>query len=87
MLSFALLSLIGITGVLGNNDGCDALKPLSISANGINATFLPFGARLTSLFVNDKDEVPRDIVVGYDDPEFYVRQAETKNAFVGGIVG
>lgn len=34
----------------------------SISADGINATFMPYGARLTNLFVNDKEGVPRDVV-------------------------
>jgi aldose 1-epimerase len=34
----------------------------SISTDGINATFMPYGARLTNLFVNDKVGVPRDVV-------------------------
>lgn len=37
----------------------DSLNPLTIYAYGINATFIGYGARLTSLFVHDKNNDPR----------------------------
>ena len=40
------------------------LEPITISAPGINATFIAYGARLTSLFVNDKNGDPQDIALG-----------------------
>jgi aldose 1-epimerase len=84
LLPASVLPILGLSHNVGN---LDPLVPITIAAEGINATFLPFGARLTSLFVDDKDGVPRDVVVGYDDPSFYVEQARTKNAYVGAIVG
>ena len=33
----------------------DPFQKYTISANGINATFIPYGARITSLFVQDKN--------------------------------
>lgn len=82
-----------LTLVVGNNDGpsykvdVDAIKPLTISAEGINATFIGHGARLTSLYVNDKDGNPREVVVGYDDPAQYVRDTATTRSFFGCVAG
>ncbi|WWD21816.1 hypothetical protein CI109_106304 [Kwoniella shandongensis] len=63
----------------------DALKPLTITTDGINATFIGYGARLTHLYVDDKKGDPRDVVVGYDDPVLYTN--ESANHFFGAIVG
>jgi hypothetical protein len=43
------------------------LKKYDISATGINASFIGYGARLTNLYVNDKNGMPQDVVLGYDD--------------------
>ncbi len=63
----------------------DALKPLTIATEGINATFIGYGARLTHLNVHDKNGQARDIVVGYDDPVDYTTEASRN--FFGAIVG
>ena len=55
----------------------------TISAPGINATFIPYGARITNLFVNDKNGHPQDVVVGYDDPTKYVND----RAYTGPVIG
>jgi hypothetical protein len=65
----------------------DPLQPLTISAPGINATFIGYGATLTHLFVNDRDGQPRDVAVGYDTPAEYVRDTETKHTYFGAVVG
>ncbi|ORY26252.1 aldose 1-epimerase [Naematelia encephala] len=83
--SLPFLSAVLPASFLGNND--DAIKPLTISAQGINATFIGHGARLTHLFVNDRDEKPRDVVVGYDDPAQYLIDTATSRTFYGSIVG
>lgn len=85
LLPAAVLPFIGLAAA--NNGGGDRLAPLTISAQGINATFIGYGARITSLFVDDKDGVARDLIVGYDDHSMYVKQAESSNAYVGSIVG
>ncbi|GFZ51435.1 hypothetical protein JCM24511_09197 [Saitozyma sp. JCM 24511] len=67
--------------------GDDPLTPHSIYAYGINATFIGYGARLTSLYVHDRDNTPRDVVVGYDDPAQYVKDTATNHTYFGAIVG
>ena len=74
---------------LGNNGGStgssDGIKEYNLYADGINATFIGFGARLTHMFVNDRQGTPRDIIVGYDNPAEYL--AETKPSYFGPVVG
>ena len=55
------------------------LTPYTIYAYGINATFIGYGARLTSLYVHDKNNDPREVVVGYDEPEQYVHDTLSGN--------
>ncbi|KAF2834663.1 aldose 1-epimeras-like protein [Patellaria atrata CBS 101060] len=43
----------------------------TLTADGIKAQFIPYGASLTNLFVKDKNGVDRDIVLGYDNTSFY----------------
>jgi aldose 1-epimerase len=78
---------VGYTGLPGagldaSNDG---IKEYTLYADGINATFIGHGARMTHLYVNDRQGTPRDIVVGYDTPEQYL--AETKPSYLGPVVG
>jgi aldose 1-epimerase len=67
--------------------GDDPLTPHTIYAYGINATFIGYGARLTSLYVHDRNNTPRDVVVGYDDPAQYVKDTATNHTYFGAIVG
>lgn len=80
-------SAVGYTGLPGagldaTNDG---IKEYTLSADGIKATFIGHGARMTHLYVNDRQGTPRDVVVGYDTPEQYL--AETKPSYLGPVVG
>ena len=59
----------------------------TISAPGINATFIPYGARLTNLFVNDKNGIPQDVVLGYDEGKQYLTDDGTVHTYNGPIVG
>ncbi|KAK4120619.1 galactose mutarotase-like protein [Parathielavia appendiculata] len=43
----------------------------TISAPGIKAQFIPYGATLTNLFVKDKNGNDIDVVLGYDDVSYY----------------
>lgn len=63
------------------------LQKYTIAAPGINATFIPYGARLTNLFVNDKNGNPQDVVLGYDDPAQYINDTNTVHTYYGPIVG
>lgn len=59
----------------------------TISAPGINASFIPYGARLTNLYVNDKNGNPQDVVLGYDDGTQYLNDTETVHTYFGPVVG
>ncbi|KAL8848378.1 MAG: hypothetical protein Q9221_006577 [Calogaya cf. arnoldii] len=65
----------------------DPLQKYAISAAGINATFTPYGARLTNLYVNDKDGVPQDVVLGYDDTTDFVCNDQSVHTYFGPVVG
>lgn len=65
----------------------DPFQKYSLSANGINASFIPYGARLTNLFVNDKNGNPQDVAVGYDSGDRYLQDTETNHTYFGAVVG
>ena len=59
----------------------------TLSAKGINATFIPYGARLTNLFVKDKHGKYQDVVLGYDNATQHLVDTETRHTYFGPIVG
>ena len=90
LVSYAALTATTIFPSLAsawNENAGDPFQTYTIYAYGINATFIGYGARLTSLFIHDKNNDPRDVVVGYDDPHQYLIDTETNRTFFGAIVG
>ncbi|KAF4769642.1 hypothetical protein HAV15_011646 [Penicillium sp. str.  len=65
----------------------DHFKSYTIKAENITAKLIPYGARLTSLLVPDRDGNVQDVVVGYDDPKEYLHDSETNRTFFGAVVG
>ncbi|KAG8528276.1 uncharacterized protein KY384_007193 [Bacidia gigantensis] len=63
------------------------LQKYTITAPGINASFIPYGARLTNLLVNDHNGNSQDIALGYDDPDQYIRDTETNHTYFRPVVG
>lgn len=61
----------------------DPFEKYNIYANNINASFIPYGARLTNLYVPDRNGTPRDIVVGYDETSNYT----SSRTYFGAVVG
>lgn len=59
----------------------------NISAPGISASFIPYGARLTNQFVNNKNGNPQDVVLGYDTGEQYLNDSGTVHTYFGAVVG
>ncbi|KAL8940263.1 MAG: hypothetical protein Q9211_002361 [Gyalolechia sp. 1 TL-2023] len=86
MFSFTLL-VAGFVGILAWAQSSDPLQKYTISASGINATFISYGARLTNLYVNDRNGNPQDVVLGFDNAEDYIRDDETTHTYLGPIVG
>ena len=61
------------------------LQKHTITAPGINASYIGYGARLTNLFVADKDGAPRDVVLGYDQGSQYVNDTEHEHTYFGAV--
>ncbi|KXT08322.1 hypothetical protein AC579_930 [Pseudocercospora musae] len=65
----------------------DPFQKYQLSAKGINASFIPYGATLTNLYVNDKNGHMQDVVVGYDEGSRYLQDSKTNHTFFGAVVG
>src|SRR5690554_6198371 len=42
-----------------------------IHGDGISAAFVPYGASISNLLINDKHGIQRDIIVGFDNASYY----------------
>ena len=62
-------------------------EKLTLSAKGIKASFIPYGARLTNLYVSDKNGKMQDVVLGYDSGKDYLNDTETAHTYFGAVVG
>ncbi|KAJ5735318.1 uncharacterized protein N7483_000443 [Penicillium malachiteum] len=69
--------------------GVDAahFKEYTIEAENITVTIIPYGARLTSVLVPDRDGNVQDVLVGYDNPLEYLHDSETNHTYFGAVVG
>ena len=65
--------------------GPDADGKYEISADGIRAHFIPYGASISNLFVKGKDGVERDIVLGFDNASYY--EKDPLHPHLGGVPG
>lgn len=65
----------------------DPFEVYTITAQNITAKFIPYGARLTSLLVPDRDGNAQDVVLGYDDPKQYLLDTETNHTYFGAVIG
>ncbi|KAL9602671.1 MAG: hypothetical protein Q9219_001661 [cf. Caloplaca sp. 3 TL-2023] len=85
---FSYLSIIiGLLLISVLAQSSDPLQKYTILAPGINATFIPYGARLTNLYVNDRNGNPQDVVLGFDNAADYVRDDQANHTYFGPIVG
>ncbi|RMZ90078.1 hypothetical protein DV736_g2699, partial [Chaetothyriales sp. CBS 134916] len=84
--SLAFASLVG--SCLGQSSTASGpLTEYTLSAQAITAKFIPYGARITSLVVADRNGMDQDVVVGYDNPADYIRDTKTNHAYFGAVVG
>lgn len=91
MRSFAALLLAGAAAVSAQSPfppfSGDPFEKYNVSANGISASFIPYGARLTNLYVADKNGKQQDVVLGYDTGVQYLNDSETVHTYFGAVVG
>jgi aldose 1-epimerase len=65
----------------------DPFQKYNLSAKGIQASFIPYGARLTSLCVNDRNGDWQDVAIGYDQGSQYLQDTLTNHTNFGSLVG
>jgi len=65
----------------------DPFQQFQLEADGIKATFIPYGARLTHLLVKDKNGDWQDVALGYDTPQEYVNDTLGPHTYFGPVVG
>ena len=95
LLLFTTLMLFAATALSTSPPTTFAFPPFSgdpfvkynLSAHGIRASFIPYGARITNLWVDDCDGNPQDVVVGYDEGRRYLQDTETNHTYFGAVVG
>ena len=87
LFSILFGSLVLAVNALAQSSSSNVFTKYTISAPGINASFIPYGARLTNLYINDKNGSPQDVVLGYDDATQYLNDTETVHTYFGPIVG
>jgi hypothetical protein len=69
-LAASVLALPGAQRVLPWDDK-SVYEKHTIKAKGIEASFIEYGAVITNLWVNDKNGVMRDVILGWDDTTQY----------------
>ena len=84
-MRFLLLSAVSLLSLAAAQT--DPFEKHTISAPGINASLIAYGATLTSLYVDDKSGNAQDIVVGHDDGSQYYQDSQTNHTYFGPIVG
>lgn len=55
----------------GGRGGPDGDGKFHIASKGIRASFVPYGAAISNLFVKDRRGTERDIVLGWDNASYY----------------
>lgn len=86
-VAFGLSALATLASAQSTTFTGNPFLKYNLSAPGINASFIPYGARLTNLIVNDKNGNPQDVAVGYDSGEQYLKDTETVHTYFGAVVG
>ena len=85
-MHFALICFTYVLLVLTNAHATSVnFQKYTITAPGIKASFIGYGARLTNLLVHDKNGKMQDVVLGYDDPLHYVHDTENEHTYFGAV--
>lgn len=77
--------VVGDAAVAGNGTGPDADGKWHLEAEGIRAYFIPYGASISNLFINDTNGIERDLVLGFDNATHYTD--DTSHPHLGGVPG
>lgn len=75
----------GNTTIAGNPLGPDSNGKYTIYGTNIRATFIPYGASVSNLFINDTSGIERDLVGGWDNASYYA--IDKQHPHFGGVPG
>ncbi len=64
-------------------DGHQASEYTLHNSNGMSATFCDYGAGITSFILPDKDNIPRDVTLGFHTPSDYIENRHHFSAIIG----
>ncbi|KAK6225792.1 aldose 1-epimerase [Colletotrichum tabaci] len=90
----ALLLPASMAQFVGGPDGNTTTAPAAspdkdgkywISSNHIKAAFIPYGASISDLIIQDQYGIPRDIVAGFDNASYY--SIDRQHPHFGGVPG
>src|ERR1700754_1029791 len=80
--AYAQMSM-GSNGTAGS--GPDKDGKFLLESEGIRATFIPYGASISNLWIKDKHGIERDIVLGFDNATYY--SIDKQHPHLGGVPG
>jgi len=80
-----LTGTVGNDSVAGGSSGPGEDGKYVINGPGIRATFIPYGASISNLFINDTSGIERDIVAGWDNASYY--GIDRQHPHFGGVPG
>ncbi|KAH8130135.1 diphthamide biosynthesis protein 1 [Trichoderma asperelloides] len=72
-------------GDASTGSGPDKNGKYWIRAKGIEASFIPYGASISNLFINDRYGIQRDLVGGFDNATYY--GIDKQHPHFGGVPG
>ncbi|CAD6445193.1 387ee951-f3bb-46ba-ac6b-f215af7876d1 [Sclerotinia trifoliorum] len=81
----AYTGVAGNSTIAGSSLGPDANGKYELSAPGIRANFIAYGASISNLFINDTSGIERDIVGGFDNASYY--GVDRQHPHFGGVPG
>lgn len=87
MWTLLLWLVPAITFLAQAQDTSDNFQKHTISAPGIEASYIGFGATLTNLLVPDQNGTMRDVVLGYDHGSQYLNNTQHEHTYFGATVG
>ena len=84
---FALPQTLGqqLSSITPRSLGPDSNGKYEINGHGIRAQFVPYGASISNLFLNDTSGIERDIVTGWDNASYY--GIDEQHPHFGGVPG
>lgn len=80
-----LTGTVGNSSIAGSPAGPNPDGKYTIYGTNIRANFIPYGASISNLFLNDTSGIERDVVGGFDNASYY--SVDRQHPHFGGVPG